>query len=405
MNLWKTFMTIVCAVVIPLMALSQSAPNPDYKPQGPLQETSLSKYRQQLALFREEFRSVEMPDCNFFLFGMGNRTKIIYKNGTLINALTGEIINQWQVNNETIIPNEYMVEIETSKDVVIICENETGVFIKESGKSHLIPGTNSAIMLPGFTGHRYSEILKVLNHEILINIVESKPVPNFLVYDKPWRRDAAMMAMCLKKTGNLELIKDWVLGLSDPYDRNNDGETEADNLGQTLYLLSLFTDKKHPLVGDILKEVEKYKIEDSHGMYIKGRSDFHETPVYQTKWLKFGLKSLDLPDDYTIPLIQDNYATLFWWDYKDTYMPETVDAADNWKNDNYPYIGWAADHFHHKKRNPISNRDYPLTWEIHASQAKYQGMKIVDDIYIEQKTSVPHTWHAAEVFLYLNNLI
>ena len=42
-----------------------------------------------------------------------------------------------------------------------------------------------------------------------------------------------------------------------------------------------------------------------------------------------------------------------------------------------------------------------MTWEIQASQARYSGMAEVDPVFVEQKTSVPHTWHAAEVFLYL----
>jgi hypothetical protein len=358
-------------------------------------------YQQQLAAFRNEFRATDMPKCRFFLFGMGNRTKLIYKNGILRNALTEEILKEWQVSGEVLLPNNYMLKLETSQGVVIIYENEDGVFISEGGDVELIPGSGTPLTLPDFAGHPYSEILKVLNHEILVNIVDSKPVPNFFVYNKPWRRDAAMMAMCLEETGNLDLIRDWVLGLDDPYDRNNAGETEADNLGQTLYLISLFTDKSHPLVGEILKEVEKYEVRDEYGFYIKGRSDFHETPVYQTKWLKFGLKSLGLEDNYNIPMVQDNYASLFWWDYKDSYMPGTTDAGEDWKHDRYPYIGWAADHFHGRRRNPISNRDYPLTWETQASQAYYEGMKMVDNIFAEQKTSVPHTWHAAEVFLYL----
>jgi len=171
--------------------------------------------------------------------------------------------------------------------------------------------------------------------------------------------------------------------------------------GHPLFLLSLFCDKEHELVKKILMEVKKYEVNDKNICYIKGRSDFHFTPVYQTKWLKYGLESLGIYDPYTIPLIQDDYSSLFWWEYKDTYMEGTRDAFDEWeKNFNYPYIGWAADHFHGLKRNPISNRDYPLTWEINASQANYEGMKIIDRIYTEQKNSSPHTWHAAEVFLY-----
>ena len=63
--------------------------------------------------------------------------------------------------------------------------------------------------------------------------------------------------------------------------------------------------------------------------------------------------------------------------------------------------GWAADHFHGLKRNPISNRDYPLSWEIQASQADYNGMKIIDNQYANEKNASPHTWHASEMFLYL----
>jgi len=364
--------------------------------------TSLVRYRNQLSQLRNEFRSVEMPDVRFFLFGMGNRTKLIYKEGKIINALSDKIIISWPVKNETIIPNEYKVIIETLTDVkVTIFENGNGVFIQERGGETLVEGTGTPLSLPAFENYKYSEILKVLNHEILINIVDSKPVPNFFVYKNPWRRDAAMMAMCLKKTGNLTLIRDWVLSLTDPYDRNNAGEMEADNLGETLFLLSFFTGKNYPLVKQILAEVQKFEVNDIKGKYIKGRSDFHSAPVYQTKWLKYGLHALYIEESYSIPKVQDNYSSLFWWDYKDSYMKGTSDAYDEWGNDFYPYIGWASDHFHGLKRSPVSNRDYPLTWEIKASQADYKGMAIIDEQYFANKNSSPHTWHAAEMFLYL----
>jgi hypothetical protein len=363
---------------------------------------SLIKYRQQLAELKKEFRAVDMPDVRFFLFGMGNRTKLLYKDGKLINAMNGKIIYAWQLKSQTIIPNDYRVNLETLSNIpVSIFENEEGVFIKENGKETLVEGTGTPVKLPSFGGYKYSEVLKVLHNEILINIVDSKPVPNIFVYKNPWRRDGAMMAMCLNKTGNMELIRNWILSLNDPYDRNNAGETEADNLGETLYLLSFFSDKNHPLVRQILAEIPKYEVKDINGEYIKGRTDFHEAPVYQTKWLKYGLHALGIDNSYTIPQIQDNYSSLFWWDYKDSYMKGTSDAYDEWKNDFYPYIGWAADHFHGLKRNPVSNRDYPLTWETEASQADYKGMAIIDDQYVRDKNSSPHTWHAAEVFLYL----
>jgi len=362
---------------------------------------ALTKYRKQLQAFREEFRSKEMPAIPFFLFGMGNRMKLLYKNGVLKNSISGEIVKEWPVKNQIIIPNEYQIILQTAAgQFIIITENEKGVFLDARGNPVLIGGTASPIQLPAFEGHKYSEILKVLHHEILINIIESKPVPNYFVYPKPWRRDAAMMAMCLDKTGNLQLIQDWVLSLVDPYDHNNQAngipENEADNLGQTLYLLSLFTDKTHPLVPQILTECRQFEVNETQGKFIQGRSDFQEVPVYQTKWLKFGLKALGLADPYTIPQRADNYSSLFWWAYQDTHI-----EGNAWTDDKYPYIGWARDHFYQQKKSPISNRDYPLTWEIQASQANYEGMRPIDEIYVTTKTASPHTWHAAEIFLYL----
>jgi len=405
------------SLVVPGCSNSPRHPADDKarKPNQPLNRTDeqqadtepadLKKYRQQLEAFRSEFRAVELADVKFFLFGMGNRSKWLYKDGVLKNALTGSERMRRPVKSQNIIPNGYRVELKTADNRnILIYENETGVYIKENEKITRLEGTNSPVKLSDFRGNKYSEILKVLHQEILINIVDSRPLPNFFVYSKPWRRDSAMMAMCLEKTGNLNIIGEWVLGLNEAYDRNNGQkqgkpESEADNLGQTLYLLSLFTDKSHRLVQKILDELPKYEVKDEHGFYIRGRSDFQYVPVYQTKWLKFGLKQLGIDDPYTIPDIPDNYSSLFWWDYKDKHVEEA-----GWVNDQYPYIGWARDHFYKRKGNPISNRDYPLTWEKGASQADYPKLKIIDPIYSEAETSAPHTWHAAEVFLYLLDL-
>ena len=39
-----------------------------------------------------------------------------------------------------------------------------------------------------------------------------------------------------------------------------------------------------------------------------------------------------------------------------------------------------------------------------ASQARYQDMALVSEEFVKRKLSAPHTWHAAEVFLYLLEL-
>lgn len=363
-------------------------------------DKKLLDYKSELnTLYKEFGGSTDMPDVEFFLFGMGNRPKFIYKKGILKNLFTAEVAGSWDVADCIILPPEYTVELTLSNGTkVIISEDEYGIWINENGKKYPIEGSTTPVILPDFKQYRYERILKVLHHEILINILNGKPLPNLLVYKNPWRRDGAMMAMCLSFTGNINLIKDWVLSLTDPYDRNNAGETEADNLGQTLYLLSFFSDKCSPLAQNILNEVKRFEVTSDEGKFIKGRSDFHETPVYQTKWLKFGLKSLYLPDDYIIPAVKDDYSALFWWDYTDNYYPGKPDADDR---GNYPYLGWACDHFHKTKKSTLSNRIYPLTWEINASQADYSKMTAVDSIYFAGKNASPHTWHASEAFLYL----
>lgn len=369
-----------------------------------LPSNDLSQLRTQLAAFRDEFGGTnDMPDVPFFLFGMGNRPKYIYKDGQLKQAISGKVIRQWAISHQSIIPNAYQVNLRTLEgDSISIYENENGIYIKENDEtSEVLNNTTAIIKLPQFQDYKYDQILRVLHQEILINIVESQPLPNFLAYDKAWRRDAAMMAMCLEKTGNLELIRDWVLALAEPYDYNNQtngvAEEEADNLGQTLYLLSLFTNKDHPLVSRTLEEIPKFEKARKGKKFIKGRTDFGYQPAYQTKWLKFGLKAMDLPDSYEVPLSNDGYNTLFWWDYKNP--EQELEKVEVWRY--YPYISWAKDHYFGSKNSPISNRDYPLTWEIEASHANYEKMKMIDYQYYLGKNASPHTWHTAEVFLYL----
>ena len=87
-------------------------------------------------------------------------------------------------------------------------------------------------------------------------------------------------------------------------------------------------------------------------------------------------------------------------DFRDQYVAGH-DAADR---GSYPYLGWATDHFHGTKQSPISNQDYPLTWEKDASQADYAGIKSLSGDLASSHIAAPHSWHAAEVFLYLKEL-
>ena len=334
----------------------------------------------------------------FFLFGMGGRDEFLYRDGRLLRVSDGEVVRRWDLTAATIVPPDYRVEIDTADGrQVVLVEDEAAVWVEADGERTTVPGTERRLKLPDFAGRRYPRVLRVLHQELLVNVTKAGPVPNLFVYDRPWYRDGAMMAMAFRETGNLGVMRDWVTGLREPYDRNNAGETEADNLGQALFLVSLFAGRDHPLVARVLAEVPRFEVDTAAGRYIKGRSDFAEHPVYQTKWLKYGLRALKLPDPYVIPAVEDSYSALFWMDYRDRHA-KTKDADDR---DKYPYLGWACDHFHGVKRSPIGNRDYPLTWEAEASQAKYAGMSVIDPVFVEKKLAAPHTRHAAEVFLYL----
>ncbi len=364
---------------------------------SPTPEQQLQAYRASLDQLRQEHTTpYPMPAIRFFLFGMGDRKKMIYKDGILKEANTGTVLEQWKVKKEVIVPSEYLVYLETEEGKKVrIQENEKGVYLSEGGKQ--APLAESKLQLPDFKGHPYAPILRTLHHEVLINVDQGLPVPNFLVYKKPWYRDASLMGMVMKKTGNLHLIRDWIMQIRDPFDRNNRGISEADNPGQVLFLISLVSDKNHPAVKITLDSVKQFHKEN----YIEGKSDFALHPVYQTKWIKYGLQSLGLQnlDHYVIPKVYDNYSGLFWWDYKKEHV---AGQRFNQKNSvRYPYLVWAEDHFYGEKNGVVTDQDYPLSWEAYASQAKYPAMEAIDPELARQKISPPHTWHAAEMFLLL----
>lgn len=345
---------------------------------------------------------MQLPAVKFYLFGMGNRHKFLYKDGTLFDARTGEVFRKWRVSEEKITPSEYTVRLKTSNGkIVSIAEDEKAVWLEDDSdplrqaQGKRVALTKGLINLPNFEGHPYAGFLRILHQEILINIVDSKPVPNFFVYPKPWYRDGAMVAMCLQKTNNLHLIKPWIMQLDDPFDRNNAGHQEADNLGQVLYLVSLAGDTNHPVVDKVLRAIPQFK----KGNYIVGMSDFAEHPVYQTKWLKFGLRALHLEDNYEIPAVFDSYSALFWMDFKNAHVEGSAFSQEMARN--YPYLVWAEAHFHNWPPPMLLEEQYPLAWEAHASQATYEGMKLVSQEYVDRKICAPHSWHAAEMFLFL----
>lgn len=363
-------------------------------------DRQLADYRANLGQLRKGHANQrDMPNLRFFLFGMGDRRKLFYRNGTLNDARTGEVLHTWTVKRERIVPPAYTVALETTDNKrVTITEDETGIWLTE-GKKERVALSQSPLKLPDFAGKQYATILKVLHHEILMNVIDGKPVPNFFVYQKPWYRDATLMAMVLKAGGNLRLIREWVLAIRDPFDRNNHGIAEADNPGQVLYLISLVSDKTHPAVPVVLDSLKQFVKTGAQGPYIEGKTDYNLHPVFQTKWTKFGLQSLGLPDPYQIPKQYDQYSSMFWWAYKEQHV--NGKRFDQSNSINYPYLVWADDHFYDERNGIVTNRDYPLSWESHASDATYPGLAVLDERLVRDKLSPPHTWHAAEMFLLL----
>jgi hypothetical protein len=136
--------------------------------------------------------------------------------------------------------------------------------------------------------------------------------------------------------------------------------------------------------------------------HLTGPTDGGEHPVYQTKWLKYGLRRLGLADPYAVPEAFDSYGALFWMGHEGHVEgPRFSEEAGRL----YPYLRWAEAHCYREPPPLHLLRDgYPLTWESDASEADYAGMQRISPACAAAKTCTPHTWHAAEAFLYLHEL-
>ena len=332
------------------------------------------------------------PENKFFLFGMGHRQKYVYKNGKFTNVKTNEIKFSWEVDSEKFIYDEYKV-ILNLKDgkTVTIYETEIGLYIDD------LCIEKSPIHLPDFKEYKYEKALRILHHEVLISFNGIIPVPNIYVYDTAWYRDCAMMALVFDKTGNIDLLKEWALSITDLYDRNNAGHCEPDNLGQLAFILSFFVDKSYPLVNDIVNEAKSIM---KNGL-LTGMTDFNHHEIYSTLWLRLGLDKLGIDTSFIkIPMEFDSYARMFWMDKTGI---ERVHRFENNYDENYPYLWWAVKHFENEPidESLINPNIYPMSWERLASQAKYEKIASLSKEYAENNFSAPHSWHASEQFMYL----
>jgi hypothetical protein len=339
----------------------------------------------------------------FGVFGRGRRQKWFYRAGrltTLSDAPTQSdaMTFAWEVAHEHCDAPLTHVSIETRTGArVAIWEDDDGIWIEDTGRRQCLDATPSP-RAPTFPGRAHARWLRQLWHEVVVCLVGGQPLPHPIVYRRPWHRDAAMVAMVLEITGHLPEIEPWIDGLRDPFDRNNSGHEEPDNLGQALFLVSRVRDRRHPLVDAVLARLPDHRSR----RHLTGLTDYGPHPLYQTQWLKFGLRALGLDDsDWKLPEgITDSYAALCWWDRAGLTAPQEAFKAE--ARARYPYLGWAEDHFRH--RAPpwhLLGPESPLTWEAHASEADYAAQDPLDPALAAHRICRPHSWHAAEAFLHL----
>ncbi len=336
------------------------------------------------------------PSAPFLLFGLGDRPKFVFQNGALRRAPGGEPVHEWPLGAEAVLrPDIGRVEIGGEP---VVWEDERGLFWRDGARVETVAESSRPLSLPDFAGAPHAALLRTLHREILVNIDDGLPLPNFYVYRKPWRRDGAMMALVLAETGNLWLLRDWAASLDDPFDRNNWGNEEPDNLGQTLFLLGTLGLADHPLVGQTVGEARKRLGPDG---VLAGRTDGRVHGVYGACWLRLGLEACGLAYDWVpVPEDADDYGPLFWM-RREWVGPASASLPASWDS-NYPYLWWAKAHFH---RLPVPEEllapARPLTWERYASQADYGAVAPLAPEWVAARFSAPHTWHAAEMFLYL----
>lgn len=357
-------------------------------------EIYLNEYKE----FKSNYDVVEVNYLNeydYYFFGLGNRKKLVYTKGNLIDLDNKKILYSFNVKEQIIVPNLYTVLIQTkNNDYIKIYEDNLGVHYNKNGKDKIISGTNNELSLYDFTSEDYPNIKKVLYGEILFNIKDSKIYPNILVYDNPWYRDAAITTMVLKKTNSTYLIKEWTENINELYDKQNKGNLEPDNLGELLYILSSQENINNELVNRIEEEAEKIASSNPNGYYLYGKTDYQDEYLYQNLWYKLGIESVGRSFKFDIKGLDDNYSNSCWWsDYKKEFDYEV--------SQEYPYLSIAYRHNLGSGKLVLNKALYPLSWEKAASEAKYENMVIVDSNYKISRISPVHSWTAAELLLFI----
>ena len=372
------------------------------------EQLDINSYKDQHAELCQQYESFNAHAPRFFLFGMGNRDKFIYKEHQLISIDNDSVVLQAEdVINDSIMPADYCVLLETPRDTIRIYEDEEGIWLIKDNTKQSLSSKQCTLKLPDFHQFRYGQVLRVLHHELLFNIMDSRVYPNILVYKAPFYRDAFMAALCLEKTGNTQLLNDWLCSEDSIYDMQN-GEAELDNLGEMLYMLSFVRkDSNQTLRRQLIKEIEQQTIQKDGLQYLKGHTDGADNAEYQTQILIMALQKNDMEDHFTSAPDDEagDYLDLCWFTQGSNHHRSIArwykDFRFHYQDSPFPYLQWARAHFYNNNKAPFNNQHYPLSWEKRGGSAHFEDMRIISEKAVEERICYPHAWTAAEMFLKL----
>ena len=377
-------------------------------------------------------------NSDFFGFGMGDRRKMIYRKGKLIDLQTKQVIRDFNFAHEMIIPNMYtVVLLDEAGRITRIYEDETGVHIEkgrmakiwedwnnfnqweedrlnnretklvENIATETITTSKNKINLPNFEESKVGRVLKVLHQEVLININQGKPRTTLMAKtnEAGLYQEGMIAAMVLEKTNNTWLFEDWMKQINSIYDCRNKLEKHetkcvesADNPGQLLYLLGAITNNRQDLKSKIKAEVRKKAM---NGEFV-GEIDGEKMGYYPTALLINGARRNNIDLDYDFNLGKaDKDLGLTWWlnDYKEAKHDNIVDPI-------HPAKEWASVHQEpgHYGLTTILDEAYPLTFDGELNETEAAEQKLINEHYSHEKgPKLSSIWHASEMFLMLEN--
>lgn len=348
-------------------------------------EKSLKKYQEQVKEFRNSYMVKNYiklnKNTNLMFFGMGDRKKLVYKAGKIYDVNTKEVIKDIPYKSEIIIPNLYTVLLKNGKDIYEIKEDSNGVYLYTNSKKEVLSESKQKIF--DFKDKKYSEILKVLYHEMLFNMDKDKIKNNIFEDSDVSYKTAMMVSMVLERVENTDIISNWVKSIDDIYDSNL---KETDNLGQLLYIIGATNVDRNDLKNEIIKEINSIKVNNSL-IFKKDNSTFS---YYPTAVAIYGAKKAGVNIDLSLPLVDDDYTKLLW------YNP-VMSSSKNRSDGKRPYLNWA--YYHYSGYGYLYSLDeiYPLTYDVN----KVNNQCFVSGDYCKKDIILSNSWVAAEMFLYL----